>query len=79
MLFFDAPNFFYDGHPIALESSISDRPKMNQISTCYFPHCYLNACDFAPVRGDIILAVYCEDGIVFVSILPNSSSKKTRD
>lgn len=73
-ILFDAPSVYLDGE-YAGSVGIPERPKMAQVSTTFIPDSDLFSCRTA-IRGTILQFIFCEDGLVVISILPENFTKR---
>lgn len=84
MLLFDAPNLYLDGEFIHESRTIIERPMMNQISTTFIPNHDLYGKGASAdrsrsegyVRGEIFQIIFCDDGLVVISVLPEMDTKR---
>lgn len=74
-LLFDAPNLYLDGEFIHENKTIIERPLMNQISTTFIPNHNLYGSE-GYVRGEIFQVIFCDDGLVVISVLPEKETKR---
>lgn len=79
MILFDAPNVYIDGEFVHENRVIYERPNMKQVSSTFIPDHNLYGKNLEAVRGDIFCVIFCNDGLVIFSILPDSLYDKTRD
>lgn len=77
MILFDAPSVFLDGNYVG-DSTINEKPRTNQVSMCVIPDFNLYA-NLSAIRGEILQIVFCDDGLVVVTILPKSLHGKTKE
>lgn len=76
-ILFDAPNVYLDGD-YAGSVGIPERPRMAQISTTFIPDHDLHS-SRSYIRGQILTFIFCEDGLVVISILPDTLYDTKRD
>lgn len=76
-ILFDAPNVYLDGD-YAGSVGILERPRMAQISTTFISDNDLHSSRYY-IRGEILTFIFCEDGLVVVSILPENIYDSKRD